>query len=255
MAHRRMPALFIGHGSPMNAINDNEYAREWAAIGQRVGTPRAIVCISAHWETETTEVCAAAEPETIHDFYGFPPALHAVRYPAPGAPALATRVVAIVGKASTTERWGLDHGAWQVLVHLFPNADVPTLQVSLARSLNASEHLAVGEALRPLRDEGVLILASGNIVHNLARLSPGATPSWASEFDAYVRDALVRRDREALTQYARAGASARLAVPTAEHYLPLLYAFGASDERDRLEFACESFDLGSIAMRCVGYYA
>jgi 4,5-DOPA dioxygenase extradiol len=253
---QRMPSLFIGHGSPMNAITDNPFAREWRALGARIGEPRAILCISAHWETETTELCVADPPQTIADFYGFPPELHAVTYVAPGAPWLLPRVRDLVDQPIIgSVHWGLDHGAWQVLLHLFPNADVPVAQLSLARSFDAAQHYELAQQLRPLRDEGILILASGNIVHNLSRLDRGEAPDWATTFDAYVRDALERRNSDALVHYARAGTSAQMAVPTAEHYLPLLYAFGASDDADRLQFACEGFDLGSIGMRCVGYLA
>jgi 4,5-DOPA dioxygenase extradiol len=250
---KRAPSIFIGHGSPMNAIAENPFAPQWAALGKRLGAPRAIVCISAHWETDTTELCALAQPKTIHDFYGFPSALHAVQYPAPGDPALAQRIANLIGgSAKTTQQWGLDHGAWQVLVHMYPGANVPGLQLSLARELSNEQHVLIGETLCALRDEGVMILASGNIVHNLSRVGKD-TPDWAREFDAYVRDAIARNDRDALAHYERAGTSARIAVPTAEHYLPLLYAIGASDASDRMSFFSEGFDWGSISMRSVVY--
>jgi 4,5-DOPA dioxygenase extradiol len=250
----RTPTLFIGHGSPMNAITDNAFAAEWRAISERISTPKAILCVSAHWETDLPEVCVANPPETIHDFYGFPPELHAVRYPAPGAPGLAERVSDLSSRAVTsTAKWGLDHGAWQILVHLFPKADVPVAQLSLARTMSMAEHFEFAKQLRKLREEDVLILASGNIVHNLRLMSRGATPAWASAFDAYVRDAIASGDDERLIHFEGAGESANAAVPTREHYLPLLYVAATRFEDEAPRFHTEGFDLGSISMRSVSY--
>lgn len=238
----------------MNAIAENSFAPQWRAIGQRIPAPKAILCISAHWETDSPEFCVANPPQTIHDFYGFPPELHAVQYPAPGAPYLATRINELAPRAvASTQQWGLDHGAWQVLVHLFPKANVPVAQLSLARSMSASEHFAFARHLRSLREEGVLILASGNVVHNLRLMGRGATPAWASEFDTYVRDALANGDDAALIDYERAGESARAAVPTREHYLPLIYTAATRFDDESPEFHAEAFDLGSIGMRSVSY--
>jgi 4,5-DOPA dioxygenase extradiol len=250
----RMPALFIGHGSPMNAITENPFAREWQAIGKRLPTPRAILCVSAHWETDNPQISTANPPETIHDFYGFPKALFDVRYPAPGAPWLASRVRALTGdRVSETPEWGLDHGAWQVLMHVFPKADVPVVQLSLTREFTLREHLDLAIALRPLRDEAVLILGSGNIVHNLRLAGQSETPEWATAFDAYVRDAIVRNDIDALAQIEHAGNAARIAVPTREHYLPMLYIVAARFENEAAQFHTEQFDWGSISMRSVSY--
>lgn len=250
----RLPTLFIGHGSPMNAVAENAFSPVWRAIGKQIPTPKAILCVSAHWETDTPQLCIANPPETIHDFYGFPPELHAVQYPAPGAPELAARVSELSAQTiTTTTQWGLDHGAWQVLVHLFPNANVPVAQLSLARSMSIAEHFSFAKNLRALRDNGVLILASGNIVHNLRLMSRGATPAWASAFDAYVRDALASGNDEALIHFERAGESARAAVPTREHYLPLIYTAATRFDDESPTFHTEAFDLGSIGMRSVIY--
>jgi 4,5-DOPA dioxygenase extradiol len=250
----RLRSLFIGHGSPMNAIAENAFSPEWRAIGERIPTPKSILCVSAHWETDSPEVCISNPPETIHDFYGFPPALHAVRYPAPGAPELAEHINALAPRrVEPTTKWGLDHGAWQVLIHLFPKADIPVAQLSLARSMSLAEHYAFAKTLRSLRDDGVLILASGNIVHNLRLMSRGATPAWASAFDAYVRDAIASGDDDALIHFERAGESAKAAVPTREHYLPLLYIAATRFDDESPRFHTEGFDLGSISMRSVSY--
>jgi 4,5-DOPA dioxygenase extradiol len=249
-----MPALFIGHGTPMNAISDNAFAREWREIGAKLPTPNAILCISAHWETPQPQVCNATAPETIHDFYGFPKALFDVRYPAPGATQLAARVCALSGNAVTeTTSWGLDHGAWQVLMHLFPNADIPVAQLSLARSFTAREHFALARTLRPLRDEDVLILGSGNIVHNLRLAGQSETPAWARTFDDYVANALAKGDDELLCEFTGAGEASRLAVPTPEHYLPLIYIAANRFESEKVAFHTEQFDWGSISMRSVSY--
>jgi 4,5-DOPA dioxygenase extradiol len=249
-----MPALFIGHGSPMNAIADNALSREWRALGETLPIPNAILCISAHWETPTPQVCNVASPETIHDFYGFPKALFDVRYAAPCAPTLAARVHELSEqRIAETSKWGLDHGAWQVLVHLFPNASVPVAQLSLARSLTSKAHFELARMLRPLRDEGVLILGSGNIVHNLRLAGQNETPAWARSFDDYITNALANGDDDALCEYERAGESAHVAVPTPEHYLPLLYVAASRFDSEKPSFHTVGFDWGSISMRSVSY--
>lgn len=226
-----MPALFIGHGSPMNAIEDNANTRAWRDAALRLPRPRAILCVSAHWETQGVEACSAAQPETIHDFYGFPKALFDVRYPAPGAPALAQRVADVVRIApvQTTTQWGLDHGAWSVLRVMYPEADIPVAQLSLDRTQAGPFHLELGRELAPLRDEGVLILGSGNIVHNLRRFDfRDPTPSdWALRADALVRDRIAAGDTAGLADWRTLGPDVALAVPSPEHYLPLLYVLGA----------------------------
>jgi 4,5-DOPA dioxygenase extradiol len=254
----RQPVLFLGHGSPMNAIEDNPWSRSFRALAAELPRPRAILAVSAHWYIEGTFTTANPRPETIHDFGGFSEALFQVQYPAPGDPALARRVVDLLAsrQAATSLRWGLDHGTWSVLVHLRPAADVPVVQLSIDGRLPPAEHLAIGRALAPLRDEGTLILASGNVVHNLrhafSAMRSGLTtpPDWARTFDAEVAAALVGRDHGALARALDTDAG-RLAHPTPDHYLPLLYAAGASTPEDPVRFPIEGFDLSSLSMRAV----
>jgi 4,5-DOPA dioxygenase extradiol len=232
-----LPVLFVGHGSPMNAIEDNVFSREWAALGRRLPRPRAILCVSAHWETRGVGVTAGEQPETIHDFYGFPKALFDVRYPAPGSPALARRVAELLGAGPAPLRVhleaqrGFDHGLWSVLRIIYPQADIPVVQLSMDHGRPGAFHLELGRRLAPLRREGVLILASGNIVHNLRLFSfhDPAPPAWALRFQALVNRLLEAGDDQALADYTALGTDASLAIPTPEHYLPLLYALGARD--------------------------
>jgi 4,5-DOPA dioxygenase extradiol len=233
-----MPALFVGHGSPMNAIEDNAFHRSWLELGRQLPRPRAILCVSAHWQTHGTAVSSAAQPATIHDFYGFPRELFAVRYPAPGDPALAARVAALVTGVPVgldPER-GLDHGAWSVLRALYPAADVPVLQLSLDARRPGAWHYALGRELTALRDEGVLILGSGNIVHNLGlyEFDSGSQPAWAVGFRDKTNALILAGDHGALANYATLGPEAGLAVPTPEHYLPLLYVLAVQQPGDRV---------------------
>lgn len=245
-----MPALFVGHGNPMNAITDNPYRRAWQAWAVKLPRPHAILCVSAHWETVVPAICSADPPKTIHDFGGFPPALYAQQYPAPGAPALVAQVQSLLGLSAlvASPDWGLDHGAWSVLASLYPKADVPVAQLSLGRSLSPMGHLKLARQLAALRRAGVMLVASGNIVHNLRRLGSGPAPDWARDFDQYCAQAIERGDDDALVNYAAAPGS-QMAVPTPEHYLPLLYAVGMRQPEDRLEFFNSDFDLGSLSMR------
>jgi len=251
----RMPVLFVGHGSPMNAIEDNAWSRGHAALARLVPRPRAILAVSAHWESDGTFTTLDDPPPTIHDFGGFPAALYAMRYPAPGDPALAARAAALTGGSAADGR-GLDHGTWSVLHRMYPKAEIPVVQLSLDVRATASEHLALGRALAPLRDEGVLILASGNLTHDLrdafSRLRSGdtATPDWAARFDADAARALAARD-EAWLVGALDTPDGRRAHPSAEHWLPVLYAAGASDANDAISFPITGFDLGSLSMRSV----
>jgi 4,5-DOPA dioxygenase extradiol len=255
----RQPTLFIGHGSPMNAIEDNDFTRTLAALGKRLPRPAAVLCVSAHWFTEGTLAGGMARPRTIHDFGGFPEALYAVRYPAPGRPELAARVRALVGGGVVRVdegEWGLDHGAWSILRHLFPKADVPVVQLSIDETASPRRLFGLGEKLRPLREEGVLILGSGNVVHNLRRVSfdeDAAPLPWAVEFDAWVKERLEKRDFAALLGDLSRAPSGDLAVPTPEHYAPLLYVLGASDADDRLRFEYEGIQNASISMRAVSF--
>ena len=251
----RMPALFIGHGNPMNAITDNPFRETWLALGKNIAKPKAILCISAHWQTRGAQVCAADYPQTIHDFGGFPAELFAQQYPAPGAPEYAKMVCDLLpNRIKSSLDWGLDHGAWSVLQSLFPNADVPVFQLSLDVNLDFSEHFELAKSLAVLRDQGVMIIASGNIVHNLGRLNmQGKTPDWVISFDEYIKKALQEENTEALINIGLAGDCASLSVPTDEHYLPLLYIAAMKHADDKLQFLTESFDLGALSMRSVIY--
>ncbi|MBI3541865.1 MAG: 4,5-DOPA dioxygenase extradiol [Deltaproteobacteria bacterium] len=254
---KRQPVIFIGHGNPMYAIEDNAFTRSLSELGAAVGKPRAVLCVSAHWMTEGSWLTHMKSPKTIHDFYGFPKELFDVRYPAPGSPETAELARASVPNPALQlddELWGLDHGTWAVLRHMYPEADVPVVQLSIYLAQPAEYHLELGRKLRALRDQGVLIVGSGNIVHNLRtmRWEEGAKPyDWAVEFDAWVKDKLVRRDYEALAREAMASEAGKLSIPTPDHWYPLFYALGASDERDELRFTHESIDNGSISMRCL----
>ena len=233
------PVVFIGHGSPMNAIEDNEWSRAWRALGERLPRPRAILCISAHWTTPGVLLGAAEKPRTIHDFGGFPPALYQVQYPAPGDPALAARVASMLDPVLAPQldaHYGLDHGAWQVLRHLFPQADVPVVQLSLDLLRPGPQHFAIGRMLGALRNEGVLVLASGNIVHNLGLLDfrDPTPPDWALAFRDRVNSLIASGDFAALAAFESLPDS-RLAIPTPEHYLPLLYALACARPGDALE--------------------
>lgn len=253
-----MPVLFVGHGSPMNAVEDTPWSRAWRALGEAIPRPRAVLCISAHWCTEGTFLTGEERPRTLHDFGGFPRRLYEIEYPAPGAPDLARRAAGLLGAhgAGLRTDWGLDHGAWSVLRHLFPQADLPVVQLSIDLRLPPEGHLQIGRSLAPLRREGVLLLASGNIVHNLhhafgqwKEASP-ETPPWAAAFDAAAAKALEGRD-EAFLLRALESETGRMSHPTPEHYLPLLYAAGATDEGDAVHFPVAGFDMGSLSMRSV----
>ena len=249
-----MPALLIGHGNPMNAILDNEYSRAWREIGESLPRPRAVLAISAHWYRPGAWVTAMEAPRTIHDFGGFPRELHEFAYPAPGSPELAARVQELLAplRVGADGEWGLDHGTWSVLCHLFPNADVPVVQLSMDETQPAQFHYDIGTRLRPLRDEGVLLLGSGNVVHNLHAYAWGRHPvepfDWALRFEKSVRERLVAGDHAALVGYEALGRDAVLAAPTPEHYLPLLYVAGAQETGEPVSFPVEGVDGGSISM-------
>lgn len=267
-----LPALFIGHGSPMNAIEDNEFRRGWAGAARRFARPQAVLCVSAHWETSGVFVTAAERPATIHDFTGFPDDLFEVRYPAPGSPALARRIAGMLGgagvghadaghavvghvatgrvQAALDGERGLDHGAWSVLLAMYPDADIPVVQLSLDTSRAASFHYALARELAPLRREGVLILGSGDIVHNL-RVMDYYRPDgydWALRFNDEARRLILARDHDALVDYQALGHDARLAVPTPEHYLPLLYVLAVRGAGDEVAFFNDRVVMGSVSM-------
>ncbi|OIR04458.1 LigB family dioxygenase [mine drainage metagenome] len=253
----RMPALFLGHGNPMNAITENPYRDAWLALGKTLPRPKAILCISAHWQTNGTQLCVAEHPETIHDFGGFPPQLFAQQYPAPGAPQYAESICNLLptGTITPTLNWGLDHGAWTILQSLFPAADIPVLQLSLDTKLDFAAHFTLATQLASLREQGIMIIGSGNIVHNLSQLNfQGGTYDWAVTFDNYIKVALETNDDEALIEIVRAGDSSKLSVPTIEHYLPLLYIAAVRHASDQMRFFNETFDLGALSMRSVIYH-
>ena len=251
--------MFLGHGNPMNALQTNDWTRGWAALGSTLPRPRAVLAISAHWYIPGTAVTAMDSPRTIHDFGGFPRELFAVRYPAPGDAALAARVQQLLAPlaVSADSTWGLDHGTWSVLCHLFPQADVPVVQLSIDETQPPSFHYALGVRLQPLRSEGILLLGSGDIVHNLHAYAWGRHPQapydWALRFEGQVREALTRGDHAPLIDYATVGRDALLAVPTPEHYLPLLYVMGASLPGEAVSFPVEGMDGGSVSMLAVQF--
>jgi 4,5-DOPA dioxygenase extradiol len=243
------PAIFFGHGSPMNALG-GPYAAAWRDLGEAVGKPKGVVMVSAHWETRGLGVTAQPQPETIHDFGGFPPALHAVQYPAPGSPDLAARV-AELADALPVEQWGLDHGTWSVLVHVWPEADVPVVQLSLNRGLTARQHYELARTLRPLREEGIVIAGSGDFVHNLRtwkRSGDDGPYPWATSFNEAVKAAFVRGDHDALIDWVDLAEDAQLSVPTDEHYLPLLYVAAQQKPGEPVSFFNDEITGGSISM-------
>ena len=246
-----MPVLFLGHGSPMNAIEDNAVTRTWKQLGASLPRPKAILCVSAHWESRGVFVCAAEKPKTIHDFYGFPQQLFDVTYPAPGSARLAARVAEIVKstRVRATDEWGLDHGAWSVLDVMYPEADIPTLQLSIDTAQPGAFHYALGRELGALRHEGVLLLGSGNIVHNLrlANFRDPTPPDWVSRIDAISRERIEASEHSGLVDWRSLDPQISLAVPTPEHYLPLLYVLGAQREDDDVElFNTELFSTLSM---------
>ena len=254
----RMPVLFIGHGSPMNAIEDNEFSRGWKEVAREVPRPKAILCISAHWETAGELVTGMDTPPTIHDFGGFPRELFEVRYPAPGSPWLAEQTIGVVKKVAVgiDREWGLDHGCWSVLRQMYPAADVPVVQLSLDTTMPARFHFELARELAPLRDQGVLVLASGNIVHNLGRIalpksgnfnSPYGLP-WALEASALLKSLIDAGAYDELMEYRSLGSAVQLAVPTPEHYLPLLYALALKGKDESVSYFNDEAVAGSLTM-------
>lgn len=248
----RMPALYFGHGSPMNAIEDTRFSREWRAIGESLPKPRAIVVISAHWALDHLAATASDRPRTIHDFTGFPKALYDVRYPAPGNPALAQEVARLLAPLPVTmdSRWGFDHGSWSVLRHLYPSADVPVIELSVDVAESPRFQFDVGTKLAPLRERGILVMGTGNVVHNLMHVHFGASVAfdWAERFDGFVRDCVERGDAESLVAY-RSHPDAALAAPDYEHFAPVLSIAGLRMDGDRASFFGEGIEAGSISMR------
>jgi 4,5-DOPA dioxygenase extradiol len=253
----KMPVFFIGHGSPMNAIDDNSYTQTLNRLGETLPRPTAILVISAHWMSEGTWVTEMPNPKTIHDFYGFPQALFDVQYPAPGSPELAKLVQETVVDPRVNadrEMWGLDHGTWSVLRHMYPKADIPVVQLSIYMEQPPEYHVKVGQQLTKLRERGVLIVGSGNLVHNLRQIrwEPGAPAhDWAIEFDQWLKQKLEARDFDSVLNKFHATEAGKLSVPTMDHYYPLHYVLGAAEKTDELKFIYEEMQNGSISMRSV----
>ena len=251
-----MPVLFLGHGSPMNAIEDTEFSRGWKDAASRIPKPRAILCVSAHWETKGTFVTAMDRPKTIHDFGGFPKELYEVQYPAPGDPALAqeTKNEVTSSVVGLDNEWGLDHGCWSVVKHMYPAADVPVIQLSLDHSQTPQSHYDLGKELSSLRRKGVLIIGSGNIVHNLRMIDwqkEHQGYDWALEVNTKVKKLISEGDHHSLIKYKELGKEFHLSVPTAEHYLPLLYILAIKTEKDEISFFNDACTMGSLSMTCV----
>lgn len=251
-----MPMLFLGHGSPMNAIEDNAFTQGWRAIAKNLPKPNAILCISAHWETKGTFVTGMEKPRTIHDFGGFPKELFAVQYPAPGSPALAKQTQEVVTSAhiGIDHQWGLDHGAWSVIIHLYPKADIPVVQLSLDRGLSPQQHYALARELGALRRKGVLIVGSGNMVHNLGVIdwrNPEGGYDWAVEANTRMKELIMNEGHAQLADYRAQGRAFQLSIPTPEHYLPLLYVLGLKDRKEPVKLYNDRTVMGSIAMTSV----
>ncbi len=252
MTDDMMPVLFVGHGNPLNAIEDNEFSQAWTHAGKALPKPRAILSISAHWETVGTQVTAMAQPPTLYDFQGFPKQLYEKRYPASGAPELAREIKQAVSDPTVhlDFSWGLDHGTWAVLSRMFPQADVPVAQMSLDFDQPPAFHYALGQKLKFLRSQRVLIMGSGNMVHNLrAMVWEDSAFDWARDFDAKLAELILAGDHKALTSYDTLGANAERAIPTNEHFLPLLYVLALQEKSDKLAFFCDKVTLGSVSMR------
>jgi 4,5-DOPA dioxygenase extradiol len=252
-----MPAIFFGHGNPMNALLSNEYTNSWAALGRSLPRPRAVLCVSAHWYLPATLVTAMPVPRTIHDFGGFPRELYEVEYPAQGDPALAELIREMLAPVSVglDNRWGLDHGTWSVLRHVFPEADLPVLQLSIDETQPAEFHYELGKRLALLRHDGVLVMGSGNLVHNLHTYAWGRHKvepfDWAVRFENLARELLLAGDHAPLVNYERLGRDAQLSAPTPDHYLPLLYIIAQQRTGEQISFPVEGFDGGSISMLSV----
>ena len=252
-----MPAIFFGHGNPMNALSQNAWTEGWSAIGRSIPKPKAILSISAHWYIPAIAVTAMERPRTIHDFGGFPRELFEVQYPAPGSPALAGRVRGLIGDHVIADEahWGLDHGTWSVLYHAFPDSDVPVVQLSLDESQTAAWHYEVAKLLTPLRDEGVLVIGSGDLVHNLHAYAWGKHDvgpfDWALRFEEQARKFMLDGEHVPLVNYEGLGRDAQLSIPTPDHYLPLLYVLALQREGEPVSFPVEGFDGGSVSMTTV----
>lgn len=253
---KKMPVLFVGHGSPMNGIEDNEFSQRWRQMGRDIPAPTAVLCVSAHWFTRGTLITAMDHPKTIHDFGGFPQALFAVEYPAPGSAQVAKETIELVKKTKVIpdHDWGLDHGTWSIVRHMYPDATIPVLQLSIDYTQNAQYHYELARELSQLRNKGVLIIESGNMVHNLGILNwnqPESGFDWAIEMNTTFKKLIVNGDHESLIHYDRLGRAGKLSIPTPEHYLPLLYTIGLQDRSDEVGIFNDKTLMGSISMTSV----
>ncbi|MDX8340602.1 4,5-DOPA dioxygenase extradiol [Draconibacterium sp. IB214405] len=254
----KMPVLFLGHGSPMNAITENEFVQGFRKVSSEIEKPKAIVVVSAHWETQGTRVTAMEQPSTIHDFGGFPQELYEVQYPAPGMPELAQEVKDMVQTTPVhlDDKWGLDHGAWSVIRHMYPEADVPVIQLSLDYRKTPQEHYELAQELNKLREKGILIVGSGNNVHNLrmvhwGKLNENFGFDWANEANSKMKELILNGNHQDLINYSKMGRAFQLSIPTPEHYLPLLYALALQDKKDEISIFNDEPVGGSLAMTSV----
>ena len=248
----KMPVIFVGHGSPMNALEDNAYTRSWKQMADRIPKPEVILSLSAHWYTRGTRINNTETPKTIHDMYGFPQVLYEILYEPAGSPAMAEQAKDLISRETRFDQtWGLDHGTWSVLVHMYPKRDIPVFQISIDATAPPETHYNIGQELRGLRHQGVLIFASGNIVHNLRMVDWKMAKQgfdWAYDFDQYIYDKIMAKRPQEILGFREASKSASLAVPTPDHFYPLLYALGASDEDDEISVHNRSADMGSLTM-------
>jgi len=257
----KLPALFVGHGSPMNAIEDNEFSRTWAKFGKEIPKPKAVLVISAHWLTNGTYVTAMEKPRTIHDFGGFPQELFNVQYPANGSPEVAAETAKLITSTNVglDHEWGLDHGTWSIVKHMYPNADIPVLQLSIDYSKPAQYHFDLAQQLKSLRSKGVLIIGSGNMIHNLGMVAwdklqePGFGFDWAIEMNTIFKDKIGNRDFKSLIDYEKLGSAAKLAIPTPDHYYPLIYSIALQDKQDEISFFNDKLVGGSLNMTSVKF--
>ena len=248
---KKMPIIFVGHGSPMNAIEDNEYSRTWRKIGEELPKPQAILAISGHWYTNGTRILDDKQPKMTYDMYGFPQELYEIKYTSPGAPELAHETKEMISKEVLIDNsWGYDHGAWSILHVMYPKADIPVYQLSVDRNASAETHYKIGQEIAELREKGVLIFASGNVVHNLAYVdfSMQGGYDWAVEFDQYIKQKISQRDYVGVMDYKKARRSAELAFTSPDHFYPLLYILGASSAEDELKIYNESCTMGALSM-------
>ena len=261
MQDEKLPVLFVGHGSPMNAIEDNEFSRTWAKFGKEIPKPKAVLVISAHWLTNGTYVTAMKKPRTIHDFGGFPQELFNVQYPANGSPEVAAETAKLITSTNVglDHEWGLDHGTWSIVKHMYPNADIPVLQLSIDYRKPAQYHFDLAQQLKTLRSKGVLIIGSGNMIHNLGMVAwdklqePGFGFDWALEMNAIFKDKIGNRDFKSLIDYEKLGLAAKLAIPTPDHYYPLIYSIALQDKQDEISFFNDKLVGGSLNMTSVKF--